>query len=48
VLTVVVAGLSVIANLAFLAANPLWSAIMVALSIQVIYAIAQGGEAREV
>jgi hypothetical protein len=47
-LTVVVAGLSVIANLAFLAANPLWSAIMVALSIQVIYAIAQGGEAREV
>ena len=47
-LTVVVAGLSVIANLAFLAANPLWSAIMVALSILVIYAVtAHGGEARE-
>jgi hypothetical protein len=47
-LTVVVAGLSVIANLAFLAANPLWSAIMVALSILVIYAVtARGGEARE-
>jgi hypothetical protein len=45
---VVVAGLSVIANLAFLAANPLWSAIMVALSILVIYAVtAHGGEARE-
>jgi hypothetical protein len=47
-LTVVVAGLSVIANLAFLQANPLWSAIMVALSILVIYAVtAHGGEARE-
>jgi hypothetical protein len=47
-LTVVVAGLSVITNLAFLAANPVWSAIMVALSILVIYAVtAHGGEARE-
>jgi hypothetical protein len=44
---VVVAGLSAVASLAFLSANPIWGAIVIAVDILVIYAVtAHGSEAR--
>jgi hypothetical protein len=47
VVAVVVASVSAITNLAFLAANPIWSAIMIAVNILVIYAVTvHGREAR--
>jgi hypothetical protein len=46
VLTVVVAGISAVGNLTFLAASPVWAAIMIAIDILVIYAVtAHGREA---
>ena len=44
VVTVGVAGLSAIVNLAFLSAYPLWSVIMITLDVLIIYAVtAHGG-----
>ncbi|MDN5916653.1 MAG: hypothetical protein L0I76_16375 [Pseudonocardia sp.] len=44
---VIVAGISVIANLAFIAAYPLWSVIVITIDVIVIYAIiVQGREMR--
>ncbi|MGH3458742.1 DUF7144 family membrane protein [Aeromicrobium sp.] len=45
VIAVIVAVFSALVNLAFLAAYPVWGAIMIALSVLVIYAVtAHGGE----
>lgn len=44
VVTVICAMLSSITNLAFLSAQPLWSGIMIALNILVIYAVVARGE----
>lgn len=47
IVAVIVALLSSIVNLGFLSAYPLWSAIMIALDVLVIYAVtAHGGKAR--
>ena len=43
VLAVVVAGISAVGNLAFLAASPVWAAIMIAVDILVIYAVTAHG-----
>jgi hypothetical protein len=43
VLAVVVAGVSAVGNLAFLAASPVWAAIMIAVDILVIYAVTAHG-----
>jgi hypothetical protein len=43
VIGVIVAGLSAVANLAFLAAYPVWSTVMIAVDIIVIYAIVVHG-----
>ena len=40
---IVVAGLSAIANLGFLAASPVWSTLVIALDVIVIYALAVHG-----
>lgn len=47
VVAVVLAGLSAIVNLAFLSAYPLWSAIMIAIDILVIYAVTTHGNLAE-
>lgn len=48
VVAVIVALLSAVVNLAFLAAYPVWSVIMIAVDIMVIYAVtAHGGPAQE-
>jgi hypothetical protein len=47
VVAVIVASISAIVNLVFMSAYPLWSAIMIALDILVIYAVtAHGREAK--
>jgi hypothetical protein len=43
VVTIVVAGLSAIVNLAFLSAYPLWGVIMITLDLLVIYAVTTHG-----
>jgi hypothetical protein len=43
VVGVVLAGLSAIVNIAFLAANPVWSVLMIALDVVVIYALCVHG-----
>jgi hypothetical protein len=45
VVAVVLAMLSAVVNLAFLAAYPLWSGIMIAVDILVIYAVTAHGDA---
>lgn len=45
VVAIVVAMLSAILNLAFLPAYPVWSAIMIAFDVLVIYAVAMHGDA---
>jgi len=48
IVAVVVAMASAIANLAFLAANPVWFGLMIALDVLVIYAVTtHGGKERE-
>ncbi|NMH92269.1 hypothetical protein HF519_11945 [Pseudonocardia bannensis] len=45
VVAVVLAGLSAVVNIGFLAAQPFWSSIMIALDVLVIYALTvHGGE----
>ena len=46
IVAVMLAMFSAVANLAFLAANPLWSAIMIAIDILVIYAVLVYGDKR--
>lgn len=47
VIGIVIAGLSALANLAFLAAYPIWSTIVIAVDVLAIYALAvHGREAR--
>ncbi|NMO52274.1 hypothetical protein HH310_13840 [Actinoplanes sp. TBRC 11911] len=47
VIGIIIAGLSALANLAFLPAYPIWSTIMIALDVLAIYALAvHGREAR--
>ena len=48
VLTVAVAGVSAVGNLAFLAANPVWGAIMIAVDILVIYAVTVHGREAQI
>ena len=44
---IVLAGLSALVNMAFIGAYPLWSVIVIAVDVAVIYALtAHGGEAR--
>jgi hypothetical protein len=47
VLGIIIAGLSALANMAFLPAYPIWSTIVIAFDVLVIYALARhGGEIR--
>lgn len=47
VVGIIIAGISALANLAFLSAYPVWSTIMIALDVLAIYALAvHGREAR--
>lgn len=47
VIGIIIAGISALANLAFLAAYPIWSTIIIALDVLAIYALAvHGREAR--
>jgi len=45
IVAVVIAMLSAVVNLAFLSAYPLWSAIMIAVDILIIYAVTTHGDA---
>jgi hypothetical protein len=47
IVTVVLAMMSAVVNLAFLSAYPLWSGIMIAVDILVIYAVTTHGDASE-
>ena len=46
IVAVMLAMFSAVANLAFLAANPIWSTIMIAIDILVIYAVLVYGDKR--
>lgn len=49
VLAVIIAGLSAIANLAFISVYPVWSIIVIAVDVLVMYAlIVHGGEMRRI
>ena len=48
VIGIIVAGISMIINIAFLAAFPFWSLILIALDVVIIYALAvHGGELKQ-
>lgn len=47
IVAIIVAIISAIVNLAFLSAYPLWSVIMIALDVVIIYAVSVHGEAPE-